>query len=176
MQTEDTQTDRDGGSRSADRHEQDSKSKSSADTDKTVDKGAALKAPLPSDTILDQYNNRLYGAFWLLERISRECGLYDDLTETFGGNMAKVNEVLSLAFFPYLSGKNYNRFARWQNANKTLLDYPLKPSAITRLTQSITDNDRMNLIKLRLNRLPEGARLDCDSTSRSAWGTCLADV
>ena len=176
VQTEDAQTDRDGGSGSKDRHDQVSESSSDADKNVGAGVGASRKASLPSDTIMDQYNNRLYGAFWLLEQISRECGLYDDLKEIFGGNMAKVNEVLSLAFFPYLSGKNYNRFARWQNTNKTLLDYPLKPSAITRLAQSITDDDRMNLIKLRLRRLPEGARLDCDSTSRSAWGTCLADI
>ena len=174
VQKEAIQTEDYSGSRSADKYDQ--VSQSCTDTDNTADAVAARIVPLPSDTILDQYNNRLYGAFWLLEQISRECGLYDDLTETFGGNMAKVNEVLSLAFFPYLSGKNYSRFARWQNTNKTLLDYPLKPSAITRLAQSITDDDRMNLIKLRLKRLPEGARLDCDSTSRSAWGTCLADI
>ena len=131
---------------------------------------------LPSNTTLDQYNNRLYGAFWLLEQISRNCGLYEDLMNTFQGNIAKVNEILSLAFFPYLSGKNYCRFAKWQNTNKTLLDYPLKPSSITRLAQSITDNDRMNLIRLRMERLPEQAHLDCDSTSRSAWGKCLADI
>ena len=173
-QKESPRSDCDSGNCSADNHEQ--APRSSGNTDKAADEGTTSKGPLPSDTILDQYNNRLYGAFWLLEQISRECGLYDDLKETFGGNMAKVNEVLSLAFFPYLSGKNYSRFARWQNVNKTLLDYPLKPSAITRLAQSITDNDRMNLIKLRLKRLPEGAHLDCDSTSRSAWGKCLADI
>ena len=130
----------------------------------------------PSNTILDQYNNRLYGSFWLLEQISRDCGLYDDLLDVFQGNIAKTHEVLSLAFFPYLSGKNYCRFAKWQNTNKTLIDYPLKPSAITRLAQSISDNERMNLIQRRLDRLPDHALLDCDSTSRSAWGKCLADI
>ena len=174
VQTESSRAAHDSGGCSTGNHGQTLNSPGSAD--EAVSDGITHEAPLPSDTILDQYNNRLYGAFWLLEQISRECGLYDDLKETFGGNMAKVNEVLSLAFFPYLSGKNYNRFARWQNVNKTLLDYPLKPSAITRLAQSITDNDRMNLIKLRLKRLPEGAHLDCDSTSRSAWGKCLADI
>ena len=138
--------------------------------------GGGDPIPMPSSTTLDQYNNKLYGAFWLLEQISRDCGLYEDLQKTFKGNMAKVNEVLSLAFFPYLSGKTYCRFAKWQRTNKTLLDYPLKPSSITRLAQSITDDDRMNLIKMRLERLPVQARLDCDSTSRSAWGKCLADI
>lgn len=132
--------------------------------------------PRPSSTTLDQFNNKLYGGFWLLEQLSRDCGLYDDLLKTFKGNYSKVHEVLSLAFFPYLSGKNYSRFAKWQNTNKTLVDYPLKPYTITRIAQSITDDDRMSLIRMRLERLPDGARLDCDSTSRSAWGKCLADI
>ena len=130
----------------------------------------------PSNTTLDQYNNRLYGAFWLLEQISEKCGLRDDLIQAFAGNIAKANEVLSLALYPYLSGRNYNRFSKWQKSNKTLLDYPMKPAAITRLTQNITDNDRMTLIGLRLKKIPEGTLLDCDSTTRSAWGKCLADV
>lgn len=83
---------------------------------------------------------------------------------------------LSLSFFPYLSGKCFNRFAKWQNSHKTLLDYQLSSPSITRLTQSITDHHRMTFIKLRLERQPEGAHLDCDSTSRSGWGTCLVDL
>ena len=151
--------------------------KNSAVSDSNGDgKIASGEKPLPSRTILDQYNNRLYGSFWLLEQIANSYGLFDDLLTVFRGNIAKAQEVLSLAFFPFLSGKNFGRFAKWQNTNKTLLDYSLKPSAITRLAQSITDNDRMNLIKLRVSRLPNSARLDCDSTSRSAWGKCLADI
>ena len=130
----------------------------------------------PCESILDQYNNRLYGSFWLLEEVCRQKGVYDDLLETFQGNIAQVHEVMSLSFFPYLSGKCFNRFAKWQNSHKTLLDYQLTSPSITRLTQSITDHHRMTLIKLRLKRQPEGAHLDCDSTSRSGWGTCLVDL
>jgi hypothetical protein len=130
----------------------------------------------PCENILDQYNNKLYGSFWLLEEISRQKGVYEDLLEVFQGNIGQVHEVMSLAFFPYLSGKCFNRFAKWQNAHKTLLDYPLTSPSITKLTQSITDHHRMTFIKLRLKRQPEGAYLDCDSTSRSGWGTCLVDL
>ena len=131
---------------------------------------------LPSSNYQDQYNNRLYGSFWLLHQVSIVSGVYNDVLDTFGGNIAKTNEVLSLAFFPYLSERNYNRFVKWQNTHETLLEYPLPAPAITRLTQSITDNDRMNLIQRRVSRLPKGASLDCDSTTRSAWGKCLADI
>ena len=130
----------------------------------------------PSDTILDQFNNKLYGSFWILEEISKNCGLYDDLFETFEGNVTQVHGVLSLAFYPYLSGKTYNRFAKWQCSHKTLLDNQLSSAAITKLTQSITDNHRMKLIGLRVARQPKGAILDCDSTTRSGWGTCIAEL
>lgn len=130
----------------------------------------------PCYSIIDQYNNRLYGSFWLLEQIARKEGVFEDLMTVFDDNIFKVNEVLSLALFPYLSGKNYSRFAKWQNTHKTLLDYQLTSPGITRLTQSITDDDRMNLIKLRLKRQPKDSFVDCDSTTRSAWGKCLADI
>ncbi|MDO4805528.1 MAG: transposase [Lachnospiraceae bacterium] len=133
-------------------------------------------ASLPCENILDQYNNRLYGSFWLLEEICRRKGVDEDLLKTFQGNIAIVNEIMSLAFFPYLSGKCFNRFAKWQNSHKTLLDYPLTSPSITRLSQSITDHHRMTFIKLRLKRQPEGAFLDCDSTSKSGWGRCLVDL
>ena len=147
--------------------------KEEATDNQSVDSTSTAK---PSDTILDQTNNRLYGAFWLLEQLGRNCGLFDDLLFTFKGNRAKANEVISLALFPYLSNRNYNRFAKWQNTHKTLLDYQLRAPAITFLTQSITNDERLTLIKKRIERQPKGALVDCDSTSRSAWGKCLADI
>ena len=137
---------------------------------------AASGTPKPSAVVLDQFNNKLYGSFWILEQISNNCGLYGDLYETFEGNTLMVHSVLSLAFYPYLSGKTYNRFAKWQNTHKTLLEGTLGSAAITRLTQSITDNHRMSLIHLRIKRQPEGALLDCDSTTRSGWGTCIVEL
>ena len=122
------------------------------------------------------FNNRLYGSFWLLENIAYKIGLFDDLLKVFNDNILRVNEIFSLSIYPYLSGKTYNRFARWQNAHKTLVDYHLKSPYITKMSQNITDDHRMNLIKLRLNRQPKNSILDCDSTTRSAWGKCLADI
>lgn len=52
----------------------------------------------PCENILDQYNNKLYGSFWLLEEISRQKGVYEDLLEVFQGNIGQVHEVMSLAF------------------------------------------------------------------------------
>ena len=134
------------------------------------------KSRKPSDTVLDQFNNRFYGAFWLLEQLSYQSGMYEDLLSVFNGNAAMVNEVITLAIYPYLSNRNYNRLARWQHGNKTCVDYDLTASYITRFTQQISDNHRMQLIKLRLSRQPKGSFAACDSTTRSAWGKCLADI
>lgn len=60
-----------------------------------------------------EYTTYLYGAFWLVEQISKKIWLYNDLLDTFNNNVFIVNEILSLAIFPYVSGKNYNRFAKW---------------------------------------------------------------
>ena len=66
--------------------------------------------------------------------------------------------------------------ARWQRGHKTAVDYDLTASYITRFTQRITDDHRMKLIGLRLRRQPDGSFAACDSTTRSAWGKCLADI
>jgi transposase len=47
---------------------------------------------------------------------------------------------------------------------------------ITRLTQSITESERMELFRLRAGRLEKGELCAVDSTSRSAYGETLADV
>lgn len=121
-------------------------------------------------------NNRLYGAFWLLEQIAYNIGLYDDLLKVFNRKPCLAKEILTLSIYPYIARRNYNRFSRWQEIYKTLVEYPLNASRITRISQDITDNDRMRFIKLRFDREPKKSNLDCDSTSISAWGKCLADI
>ena len=66
----------------------------------------------PFRSVSEQYNNKLYGAFWLLEQISMQKGVYDDLMETFQGNIAQVHEIMSLAFFSFLTGRCFSRFAK----------------------------------------------------------------
>lgn len=134
------------------------------------------KAPAnPAKLTIDQYNNRLYGSFWLLEQIARQKHVIKDLLEVFQDPVL-VNEIISLAIFPYLSRRSYNRMAAWQRSHKTTVEYELHPSYITKLTQRITDDHRMRFIKLRVSRQPKGALAACDSTTRSAWGRCLADI
>ena len=62
--------------------------------------------------------SRLYGDIWLLEQVAKQTGLRRDLEEVFEGNKALVDDVLTLAIFPYVTGDNYNRVERWQRIVK----------------------------------------------------------
>lgn len=126
--------------------------------------------------IESQDENRLYGDIWLLDQIAEKTGIKEDLMTVFDNDVEKVNAILTLAYFP-MSGKGtYNQLASWQRISKTPYSRELPSSTITMLTQRITEQDRMALLKLRAKRLDKQELCAVDSTSRSAWGDSLADI
>lgn len=120
--------------------------------------------------------NRLYGDVWMLEQVATKTGIRQDLDAVFGGNREIVDDILTLAMFPYLTKFNYSRVARWQRAAKSPSSRDLTPTEITRLTQSITEQHRMDFLRLRAARLGKDELCAVDSTSRSAYGNSLADI
>lgn len=120
--------------------------------------------------------NRLYGDIWLLERVADMAGLRKDLMSVFDGNAEMVNDILTLSYYPIVTGNNYSRVARWQRIVKTPSKAELYPAMITRLSQSITEQHRMDLFRLRAQRLGKDELCAVDSTSRSAYGSSLADI
>jgi transposase len=120
--------------------------------------------------------NRLYGDIWLLEQIAAETGIRQDLESVFAGNSEIVDNIITLAIFPYITKFTYNRVARWQDVAAAPSARGLTPTEITRLTQSITEQHRMSLLKLRAARLQKDELCAVDSTSRSAYGGKLADI
>ena len=122
------------------------------------------------------YSNKLYGAVWLFEQLSIICGLASDLYDVFQKNLAVVNEILVLAIVPYLSRKSYSFVYQWQKIYHTSVGFIMTSPYITELTQSITNEHRIKLIKKRIDRLPSGSFNSLDSTTRSGLGRCLADV
>lgn len=120
--------------------------------------------------------NRLYGDVWMLEQVATKTGIRQDLEAVFGGNREIVDDILTLAMFPYLTKFNYSRVARWQRAAKSPSSRDLTPTEITRLTQSITEQHRMDFLRLRAARLGKDELCAVDSTSRSAYGNSLADI
>lgn len=120
--------------------------------------------------------NRFYGDIWLLEQVALTTGIRRDLETVFAGNTEMVDALLTLAFFPYLTGYTYNRVARWQRICRAPSRRELDAPAITALTQSITEEHRMQLLKLRAARVKKDELCAVDSTTRSAYGTSLTDI
>ena len=120
--------------------------------------------------------NRLYGDIWLLEQIADKLGVRQDLESVFCGNREIVDDIITLAIFPYITNFTYNRVARWQKVAGTPSSRALIPKAITLLTQSITEQNRMDLLRLRAARLGKDELCAVDTTSRSAYGGSLADI
>ena len=120
--------------------------------------------------------NRLYGDIWLLEQVAEKLGIRQDLEAVFGGNKELVDDIITLAMFPYITNFTYNRVARWQLVAGAPSARPLTPKAITLLTQSITEAHRMAFLKLRAKRLSKDELCAVDTTTRSAYGDALADI
>jgi hypothetical protein len=124
----------------------------------------------------EECKNRLYGDIWLLEQIALKLGIRQDLEKVFSGNIEIVDDIMTLAIFPYITKYTYNRVARWQLVAGAPSSRVLTPKAITLLTQSITEQHRMDLLKLRASRLGKDELCAVDTTSRSAYGGSLADI
>jgi hypothetical protein len=124
----------------------------------------------------EKEQNRLYGDIWLLEQVATKTGIRQDLEAVFSGNGEIVDDIITLAIFPYITKFTYNRVARWQDVAGAPSVRELTPSVITRLTQSITEQHRMDLLRLRASRLQRDELCAVDTTSRSAYGGSLADI
>ena len=118
----------------------------------------------------------MYGDIWLLEQVAVQTDLKDDLITVFDGNKEIVDAILSIAMYQVANGGSCNRIVHWQRIEKLPCSRPHVAPFITKLTQSITEENRMNLFRLRAERVEDGDLCAVDSTSRSAYGHFLADI
>lgn len=82
-----------------------------------------------------------------MERVAEVTGIREDLTKVFDGNKELVNAIITLAYFP-MSGKGtYDHLAAWMRITKTPYEGDLSSPNITILTQSITEQNRMDLFR-----------------------------
>ncbi|MDO5133863.1 MAG: transposase [Eubacteriales bacterium] len=126
--------------------------------------------------IESQDENRLYGDIWLLEQIAEATGIRADLLKVFGGNREMTDAVMTLAMYLLCGKDTYHQMASWQRVAKAPYAKPLTSPYITMLTQNITEQNRMDLLRLRAARLENNELCAVDSTSRSAWGDSLSDI
>ena len=123
-----------------------------------------------------QDENRLYGDIWLLEQIAEATGIRKDLSNVFDGNTEMADIIMTLAMFLLCGKGTYSQLQSWQRIAKAPYPGSLPSPMITKVTQSITEQDRMALLRLRMARVGEGSLLAVDSTGRSAWGDSLCDI
>ena len=138
--------------------------------------GSAFSGTVRTTPEKEQFNNQFYGGTWFLWGMAVSKHVVEDLLSTFDGNQLIVNDIMTLAMFPIMTKWSYAQAERWQTYTKTPSTRPLSPSFITKFTQTITDHHRMTFLKLRIERQNPKAVLACDSTTRSAYGRCLADI
>lgn len=120
--------------------------------------------------------DRQYGATWLLDKVAEKTGVKDDLIKVFGGNEEKVAQALTMAYFPFVDSLSYSQLARWQKEVKAPTEISMTPKAVTMLTQSITEQNRMDMFRCRAARVGKDELCAVDSTSISTYGFNLVDI
>lgn len=120
--------------------------------------------------------DRQYGATWFLDMVAGVTGVKADLMKVFGNNVEKVNEILTMAYFPFIDNLSYSQLSRWQKEVKSPTDIRLTPKAVTLLTQSITEQNRMDIFRCRAARVCKDELCAVDSTSISTYGFNLVDI
>ena len=128
----------------------------------------------PAYAQVDQ--DRLYGHVWLLEQLAVQLHLRSDLEQVFEGNMEMVDAVLSLAMYSIVMDKSFSHMADAQEDVRFPASRKLTSSVITRLSQAITEQNRMDLFTLRRMRAPKNNVCAVDSTSRCGWGNTLTNM
>lgn len=56
--------------------------------------------------------DRQYGATWLLDKVAKETGVKDDLLKVLDGNNEMVNDILTMAYFPFIENLSYNQLSQ----------------------------------------------------------------
>jgi hypothetical protein len=72
--------------------------------------------------------SRFYSDVWFLKQVTAKTGLRADLMLVFEKSKELADDILTLSFYPYLTGNTYNRLAHWQCIEKTPSSIELIPS------------------------------------------------
>lgn len=118
-----------------------------------------------------QEENRLYGDIWLLEKTAETAGIREDLMKIFQGSEGTVNRFMTLVCFLFSGKGSFGRLAAWQRISRTPWDRELPLSSITKLLQSVTEEQFQSFVKLREGRLGAEELCVVDAVSRPLWET-----
>ena len=108
--------------------------------------------------------------------MAERTGVREYLLKVFDGNTEKVAQILTLAYFPFIDNLSYSQLSRWQREVKAPAETGMTPKAVTLLTQSITEQNRMDMFRMRASRVDRNELCAVDSTSISCYGFNLVDI
>lgn len=123
----------------------------------------------------NQSYNKLYGDIWLIDNIADSLGIREDLMTVFK-DKEMVDAILTLVYYRICSDDSYTHIPNWQKITKVPFDYELNDVYITRLTKKITENNKLEFLKLRLNRIDKNEICCIDSTSISCTSDTFVDA
>ena len=151
-----------------------------------LEKALMLPAPAPvthsilnvddDSDIITVMSSKSYGSVWLLERISDRLGVRQDLMITFFNNQAIVDDILTVAYYIFITNYNLDRLAAHQQIFKFPSQRSLTPPDLTSLQKSITEQNRIDFIRCRAARVTDESLLAVDSTTKSGFGIRLIDL
>ena len=129
----------------------------------------ALPRPLPFRTA---DAGKAFGDIWLLERVAARFGLREDLAEAFGDSAS--DDLLTLAYYPFLTGTSFLRFVRWQASSKVPSERPLD-SMVTESLAAVNRVTFRHFMDLRRSRHTSGLLCAVDSVTRHSSGDSVSD-
>lgn len=116
---------------------------------------------------------KAFGDVWLLQTVAGRFGLTEDLAAAFGETAA--DDLLTLTYFPFLTGTSFLRFPRWQAATKLPSGRPLGPM----LSESLASLSRASFRRfMELRRARHAGERLCavDSVTRLSFGSSVSDL
>ena len=116
-----------------------------------------------------------YGAVWLLERMVEKLGVRQDLEKALGNDPARVDELLTLVYFPLLTGTNYGRFLQWSELNKLPSRALTDEARIDACLCSVSREQFQRFMDLRRTHSRHSAFCAVDSVSRISSGGFASD-
>ena len=134
-------------------------------------------APSPSrgrPSYSGESSNLLYGHTWFLDMLADSSGLRDDLVHVFESRET-ADRILTMAYYSLVDGSSYSHLAGEQRIAWFPSAEPIEAWDATRITASVTENDRQALFRCRRARTDASSWLGVDSTSFTHYGRKLSD-
>lgn len=117
----------------------------------------------------------MYGHTWFLDMLAEKSGLRDDLVHVFEDSKV-TDQILTMAYYSLVGTGPYSHLPSEQTVAWFPAASPLEPFDITRLTMSITEDNRHAMFRCRRGRADSDSWLGVDSTSITHYGRELSDA